>query len=84
MTYAQLRDDVIGDDVIAVIERHRKEQVPLTVTCTSCGASGKTTDGSAPHAALRCDCCTQDHDHAGLGCRPVTISPAADLSGSAG
>jgi len=50
---------------------------PLLVTCNSCGASAETRDGSNPDAAVECDCCPEAHDHAGLGCRPVTITAFA-------
>jgi hypothetical protein len=55
----------------------------LTVTCNSCGTSAPVTDGMHPDQAVACACCPQDHDHAGLGCRPVTITATAFLSGSA-
>lgn len=57
---------------------------PLTVTCKQCGASAQTFNGADPHSALECGCCTEDHSHAGLGCRPVTISATASLSASGG
>jgi hypothetical protein len=83
LSYAQLRE------FIQAMENHllRKGEsaaVPLTVTCNNCGTSGETTDASAPHAAVQCACCPQDHDHSGLGCRTVTITATADLTGTAG
>jgi hypothetical protein len=56
----------------------------LRVTCDSCQATAETLDGSDPDGALECPCCPQDHSHAGLGCRTITISATAFLSGEAG
>jgi len=53
---------------------------PLTVVCNSCGTSAQTWDGQHPDLAVKCGCCPLDHDHAGLGCRPVTISAKAYLT----
>lgn len=47
---------------------------PLLLTCNSCGKQAETWNGSNPDAELVCDCCPVDHDHAGLGCRTITIS----------
>ena len=33
-----------------------------------------TENGAAPDGELVCDCCAEDHNHAGLGCRTVTIT----------
>ena len=57
------------------------EPVPLTVTCDTCGASAQTFNGADPDSALECACCPVPHSHAGLGCRTVTISATAHLSG---
>ena len=59
------------------------EPVPITVTCNNCGASAQTFNGSDPDGGLECPCCPEDHSHAGLGCRPVTISATAYLTGEA-
>ena len=56
---------------------------PLTVACDTCGASAQTFNGSDPDGGLECPCCPEDHSHAGLGCRPVTISATAYLTGEA-
>jgi hypothetical protein len=53
---------------------------PLTVTCDSCGKSAETYDGMHPDRALDCGCCAERHDHAGLGCRPVTVSARVRLT----
>lgn len=41
-------------------------------------AHGYPGDHANPDAVLRCPpgegCCAEDHDHAGNGCRPVTIT----------
>lgn len=55
----------------------------ITVTCNSCGKTAQAADGRNPDAALECACCPQQHDHAGKGCRPVTIYAVACLTGSA-
>jgi len=52
---------------------------PLRVTCDSCGAEGWTFDYQHPDRAVECGCCPVAHDHAGLGCRPVTIYGTAYL-----
>jgi len=49
----------------------------LEVTCDSCGESARTLNGSNPDGALSCDCCPENHDHAGRGCRTVTITAFA-------
>lgn len=59
------------------------EAAPLTVVCNSCGASAQTFNGSDPHGALECPCCPEDHSHAGLGCRTITIQATAHLAGEA-
>ena len=56
---------------------------PLTVTCDSCGTSAQTFNGSDPDGALECPCCPEDHSHAGLGCRTITIQATAHLTGEA-
>lgn len=50
----------------------------LHIICDTCGATTRTPDGSDPDGALACECCPEDHSHAGLGCRTITItaSPA--------
>lgn len=53
---------------------------PLRVVCKSCNAEGQTYDFRHPDLAVRCGCCPVEHDHAGLGCRPVTIYAIARLS----
>lgn len=53
---------------------------PIRVACNSCGASAETWDGQHPDSALDCGCCPIPHDHAGLGCRPVTITATARLT----
>jgi hypothetical protein len=53
----------------------------LRVTCNSCGTSGETCDYAHPDRAVQCGCCPESHDHAGLGCRPVTILATAFLTG---
>lgn len=55
---------------------------PLTVVCNSCGQWTETRDHLNPDLAVTCDCCPLDHDHAGLGCRPVTIYATAQLIGT--
>lgn len=57
---------------------------PLKVTCNSCGKSAETLDYASPDRALSCGCCPVSHDHAGLGCRPVTITATAVLTGALG
>ena len=53
---------------------------PLTVVCDTCGASAQTWDFQHPDLAVTCGCCPVGHDHAGLGCRPVTIYASAHLT----
>jgi len=53
----------------------------LKVTCNSCGTSAETYDFAHPDRAFQCACCPEEHDHAGLGCRPVTITARAFLTG---
>lgn len=53
---------------------------PLTVVCNSCGKSADTWDYQHPDAAVECGCCPVAHDHAGLGCRTVTIYAHAHLT----
>lgn len=53
---------------------------PVTVSCDSCGTSAQTTDYANPDRAVACECCSEDHDHAGLGCRPVTITVGTNVS----
>lgn len=52
----------------------------LVVTCDSCGKSAETWDFRHPDQALICECCPAAHDHAGLGCRTVTITASAQLT----
>lgn len=57
----------------------------LQVTCDSCGTTAHTANGADPDSAVDCDCCPEDHSHAGPGCpRTVTITATAHLSGSIG
>ena len=51
----------------------------LQVVCDSCGASAQTWDFQHPDRAVTCGCCPIQHDHAGLGCRTVTITATARL-----
>ena len=53
---------------------------PLVVTCNSCQATAETWDYQHPDLAVACSCCPVAHDHAGLGCRPVTITASAHLT----
>lgn len=53
---------------------------PLTVACNSCGTSAQTWDFQHPDLAVTCGCCPVEHDHTGLGCRPVTITATAHLT----
>ena len=54
---------------------------PLRVECKQCLASAETYDYQHPDLApIGCDCCPADHDHAGLGCRPVTVYATARLT----
>lgn len=53
----------------------------LLVQCDGCKKTAFAQDGDHqnPDAALECECCTEDHDHAananaGTVCRPVTIT----------
>jgi len=52
---------------------------PLAVTCDSCGKTAETWDFQNPDKGLECGCCAILHDHAGIGCRPVTITGHAHL-----
>lgn len=52
---------------------------PLVVECDTCGKRGETYDFQHPDLAVECGCCPVAHDHAGLGCRPVTITATARL-----
>ena len=54
---------------------------PLVVVCDSCGKSAETFNGADPDSALDCACCPEPHNHAGLGCRTITIQARAFLSG---
>jgi hypothetical protein len=45
----------------------------VTVVCDTCGKKELTADTQDPDSALACDCCPEDHSHAGLGCRTITI-----------
>jgi hypothetical protein len=56
------------------------EYTPLTVECDQCHESAETWDFQHPDRALECGCCVIAHDHAGLGCRTVTITASAYLS----
>ena len=56
------------------------EPKPLVVTCNSCGKTAETWDFQHPDLAVECGCCPAAHDHAGLGCRPVTIYATAHLT----
>ena len=53
---------------------------PLVVSCLSCGKTAETWNFQQPDLAVECDCCPVDHDHAGLGCRPVRITATAHLT----
>jgi len=53
---------------------------PLRVVCNSCGTSAETWDYSDPDSALICNCCPLSHNHAGLGCRTITIYATAHLT----
>ena len=53
---------------------------PLKVRCNSCGIEAETWDFQHPDLAVVCSCCPVDHDHTGLGCRPVTITATAFLT----
>ena len=52
---------------------------PLRVVCNACGTEGYTFDYQHPDLAVECACCPVVHDHAGIGCRPVTIFGTARL-----
>lgn len=56
------------------------EPKPLIVECNSCGTTAETWDYQHPDLAVTCSCCPVDHDHTGLGCRPVTITATAHLT----
>lgn len=53
------------------------------VECDSCHAIAIVADGSDVHAALRCGCCPEDHNHGeaaratGTPCRPVHVHAGA-------
>ena len=53
---------------------------PLRVECKSCRVSAETYDYQHPDLAVTCSCCPLDHDHTGLGCRPVTIYATARMA----
>jgi hypothetical protein len=53
---------------------------PLRVACNSCGTTAETWDFQHPDLAVTCGCCPIEHDHTGLGCRPVTITATAHLT----
>ena len=53
---------------------------PLKVSCNSCGVTAETWDYQHPDLAVVCGCCPVDHDHTGIGCRPVTIVATAHLT----
>ncbi len=52
----------------------------LTVTCDSCGKTAETWDFQNPDRGLECNCCRILHDHAGRGCRTITITGNAYLT----
>jgi hypothetical protein len=52
---------------------------PLTVECQNCHAIAETYDYQHPDRAVTCRCCPVQHDHAGIGCRPVMITATARL-----
>jgi hypothetical protein len=56
------------------------EPKPLTIQCDTCGKSAETWDFQHPDLAVECGCCPVPHDHAGLGCRTVTITAYAQLT----
>ena len=58
----------------------RFEPEPLRVECQACGASAETWDYANPDSAVTCGCCPIVHDHAGMGCRPVTIWATAHIT----
>lgn len=53
---------------------------PLTVICDSCGKTAETFNSLDPDSALDCDCCPVRHNHAGLGCRTITVRAKAHLT----
>jgi hypothetical protein len=53
---------------------------PLRVVCNSCGTEAETYDYQHPDLCVECSCCPVQHDHAGIGCRPVTIYATAYLT----
>ncbi len=53
---------------------------PLRVVCNSCGETAETWDYQHPDWAVKCGCCPLEHDHMGVGCRPVTIYATAHLT----
>ena len=45
------------------------------IKCDTCGNKTMTRTGlDDPHSQLQCSCCPIDHNHAGLGCRTITIT----------
>lgn len=55
----------------------------LHVRCNSCGESASTENALDPDSAVSCNCCPEDHSHAGPDCpRTVTITATAVLTGS--
>jgi hypothetical protein len=51
----------------------------LMLQCNKCNAfvfGAGNVNGGPPDSQLTCGCCPEDHDHAGLGCRPITITVA--------
>ena len=47
----------------------------FVVMCDKCKKFETVSgDMSDPDGALDCECCPEDHNHAGLGCRPITIT----------
>lgn len=55
----------------------------MHVKCNSCGNFALTLNGSDPDSAVKCDCCPEDHSHAGDACpRTVTITAFANLTGT--
>jgi hypothetical protein len=50
----------------------------VKLQCLKCGTfvfgKGSLRDGvTPPDSQLTCACCPLDHDHAGLGCRPIDV-----------
>jgi hypothetical protein len=48
--------------------------IALKISCNTCDAVTDTFNGYDPDGALECSCCPEDHSHAGLGCRTITIT----------